>query len=105
MAQAYNLIKSIDPYHVVIGALNCGTAWRFSDVQSYIPPSANLVNWILGLVIFLCQVPTYVEYEKGYQLPENIPRDENVWTLIFRIEYGGMKGDIEMLTCICVDYL
>ena len=70
-----------------------------------IPPSANLVKWILGLVIFLCQVPTYVEYEKGCQLPKNIPRYENVWTLIFRIEYGGMKGDIEMLTCIALKCL
>lgn len=70
-----------------------------------IPPSLNLVKWILGLVIFLCQVPTYEDYEKGCQLPKIIPHNEDVWTIIFRIEYGGMKGDIEMLTCIALKCL
>ena len=70
-----------------------------------IPPSLNLVKWILGLVIFLCQVPTYVVYEKECRLLQSIPNNEYVWTIIFRIEYGGMKGEIEMLKYIALKCL
>ena len=27
MAQIYNVVKDADPYHAVIGAVNCGNIW------------------------------------------------------------------------------
>lgn len=30
-AQAYNLIKALDPYHAIIGASDCGDTWVFFD--------------------------------------------------------------------------
>jgi hypothetical protein len=30
-AQGYNIIKQLDPYHVVIGASDCGDVWTFFD--------------------------------------------------------------------------
>ena len=33
-AQAYNIIKSVDPYHATIGACNCAETWTFFDVPS-----------------------------------------------------------------------
>eukprot|EP01047_Picozoa_sp_COSAG01_P039573 COSAG01_NODE_3278_length_6314_cov_2.240386_3_plen_123_part_00 len=42
MAQIYNVVKEADPYHAVIGALNCGDTWAFSDVPSYHQGQANL---------------------------------------------------------------
>jgi hypothetical protein len=35
-AQAYNIIKNIDPYHATVGAVNCEDTWTFSDVPSYL---------------------------------------------------------------------
>ena len=30
-AQVYQIIKDIDPFHVTIGAVNCGNSWMFTD--------------------------------------------------------------------------
>ena len=38
MSQAYNIIKNMDPYHAVIGAINCGNTWMFADGTSYLQP-------------------------------------------------------------------
>ena len=38
-AKLYNLIKSIDPYHLILGAIQCTNAWMWSDVESYVPSS------------------------------------------------------------------
>lgn len=40
MARLYDLVKGADPYHVVSGAIQCETLWMWSDVSSYLPPSA-----------------------------------------------------------------
>ena len=41
-AQAYNIIKALDPYHVVIGASDCADNYIFSDVRSSETPTAAL---------------------------------------------------------------
>jgi hypothetical protein len=30
-AQAYTLLKQLDPYHITYGAVNCGDSWQFTD--------------------------------------------------------------------------
>ena len=42
MAQVYNVVKEADPYHAIIGAINCANTWLFSDVPSFIPGQADL---------------------------------------------------------------
>ena len=38
----YNAIKEIDPWHVIVGALQCTQGlWQWSDVPSYLPPAAT----------------------------------------------------------------
>eukprot|EP01051_Picozoa_sp_SAG22_P015736 SAG22_NODE_2102_length_3010_cov_2.033322_2_plen_803_part_00 len=41
-AQAYTLLKALDPYHATIGAMDCGDLWSFSDVDSYLNATAKL---------------------------------------------------------------
>ena len=33
-ARLYNLIKSLDPYHLVSGAVQCHNLWMWSDVPA-----------------------------------------------------------------------
>ena len=33
-AQAYNFLRSVDPYHILIGASDCGDTWIFNDGAS-----------------------------------------------------------------------
>ena len=48
-AQAYNYIKALDPYHVVIGASDCADNYIFSDVPSLpVEPTATLSDAIIG---------------------------------------------------------
>jgi hypothetical protein len=37
-AKLYNLLKSLDPLHLVLGAIECNDAWMWTDVASYEPP-------------------------------------------------------------------
>lgn len=48
-SQAYNYIKELDPYHAVVGAVQCAPSWSFSDSLSQIRPTANLSNPVIGL--------------------------------------------------------
>ena len=43
LAKAYVTVKSIDPYHVTVGAVNCADSWSFSDAaRSYLTPEVSL---------------------------------------------------------------
>ena len=42
LAQIYNFIWALDPYHITTGAVNCGTSWTWSDVPSLDAPTTNL---------------------------------------------------------------
>ena len=37
----YNLLKAVDPNHLIIGAIQCSDAWMWTDVPSYLPPDLN----------------------------------------------------------------
>jgi hypothetical protein len=44
-AQVYQLIKDLDPYHVTIGAVNCGNSWMFTDsTPSWLTPGQALTS-------------------------------------------------------------
>ena len=48
-AQAYNYIKALDPYHIVIGASDCADNYVFSDVPSApVKPTAALSDAVIG---------------------------------------------------------
>eukprot|EP00948_MAST-09A_sp_MAST-9A-sp1_P003502 g3502.t1 len=41
-SQVYQLIKAHDPYHLTIGAVNCGNGWMFTDqTPSFLAPETN----------------------------------------------------------------
>eukprot|EP01051_Picozoa_sp_SAG22_P001150 SAG22_NODE_43_length_25304_cov_5.394644_2_plen_370_part_00 len=42
-AQAYTLLKTLDPYHATVGAMNNPNLWSFSDVPSYLNASAGVL--------------------------------------------------------------
>ena len=45
MAQAYNIIKRIDPYHITMAGIVCDSSWLWSDnAPSLIPPTADLAS-------------------------------------------------------------
>ena len=44
MAQIFNIIKSIDPYHLIAGAVNCHDVWMFNEVASIGLPPTNLLS-------------------------------------------------------------
>jgi len=77
-----------------------GFATLVWHMMADIPPSEKTLIWILGLVQMLCEHTVAVNYENTDMLPNVIPDDPIVWAIIFRIEYGGMKGDIQMLKYI-----
>ena len=44
-SQVYQLIKDLDPYHVTIGAVNCGNSWMFTDqTPSWLTPETNVLS-------------------------------------------------------------
>ena len=44
-SQVYQLIKDVDPYHVTIGAVDCGNSWMFTDTApSWLDPQKNIVS-------------------------------------------------------------
>lgn len=65
-----------------------------------IKPSECFVKYILGVVAFLCDHKSAISYSKHTTLSPKIPENPIVWAIIFRIQYGGMKGDIEMMNYI-----
>jgi hypothetical protein len=48
-SQAYNYIKELDPYHAVVGAVQCAPSWSFLDSPSQITPTSNLSQAVIGL--------------------------------------------------------
>ena len=48
-AQIYNYIKSLDPYHITTGAVNCGTSWTWSDVPSLGTPTSDLSDAVIAV--------------------------------------------------------
>lgn len=64
------------------------------------PPSTRFVKWVLGLVVFLCKYPGVEDYDLNAQLPFELPQEPIVWSLVYRIAYGGLKGDIGMMSYI-----
>jgi len=41
-SQVYQLLKNLDPYHVTIGAVNCGNSWMFTDeTPSFLAPASQ----------------------------------------------------------------
>lgn len=61
-------------------------------------PSQECVEWILGLVQWLCETNHTIHFEptiKCYPRPDI--QDSLAWSLIFRKAYGGLKGDLDMI--------
>ena len=48
-AQFYDYIKSLDPYHITTGAVNCGTSWTWSDVPSLEKPTSDLGDAVIAV--------------------------------------------------------
>jgi len=47
-SQLYILLKNLDPYHITIGATNCGDTWMYTDAApSYLPPESNINDRVL----------------------------------------------------------
>lgn len=65
-----------------------------------IKPSEYFVKYILGVVAFLCNHKTAILYSKHTSLNAKLPEIPIVWAIVFRIQYGGMKGDVEMMNYI-----
>jgi hypothetical protein len=43
MAQAYNIIKAVDPYHITMAGIVCDSSWLWSDTAlSLVTPTADL---------------------------------------------------------------
>ena len=64
------------------------------------PPSTRFVKWVLGLVVFLCKSSSVEEYDLNAQLSIELPKQPIIWSLVYRIAYGGLKGDIGMMSHI-----
>jgi hypothetical protein len=68
------------------------------------------INIILNIVISLCDCKTYFPYEKNelnyaftHETLQFCPNSNELLSLLYRSEYGGMKGDIQMLK-VAIDY-
>lgn len=72
-ALLYNLVKQLDPYHAIFGAIQCDVAWMWSDVPSFEPPAPQ----VPGPVIPLGDQP-------ALQLSLDVPMWENY--------YGELAG-------------
>lgn len=63
-----------------------------------IRPCESIHKWILGVVSYLCNENRCIKYGANSQIPKYIASNNStVWCILFRIEYGGMKGDIIMM--------
>merc|ERR1712096_402607 len=48
LAKTYVLIKSIDPFHATVGAVNCANSWSFADgAASYLTPTVSLSDRVI----------------------------------------------------------
>jgi len=87
-AQAFNFIRALDPYHVVTGAVNCGSSYQFGEVPSMpVPPTADLS---LPVIAFGTQPATQLSLD--YPMHENyggnlaVKAGDGTWT-------NGQGGD------------
>lgn len=49
MAQAYNIIKAADPYHITTAGIVCDSSWLWSDTAlSLVTPTADLGTAIIA---------------------------------------------------------
>ena len=59
-----------------------------------------IIDWLLGFINTLCNIDKYVEYDE-YNIDEKIfditDKYDIVYSIQFRIIYGGMKCDMNML--------
>ena len=76
-------------------------AWYMLAQQS---PSQECVEWMLGLVKWLCETSNTIYFETydGSNYPRPCLDDSLSWSLLFRKAYGGLKGDLDMLDKLVV---
>jgi hypothetical protein len=43
-AQLYNFLRSLDPYHVLAGAISGTKGWWFSDIEGFLPPTPDVLS-------------------------------------------------------------
>jgi hypothetical protein len=60
-AQAFNFIRSLDPYHAITGAVNCGSSYQFSEVPS--TPVAPTTDLSLPVILFGTQPATQLSLD------------------------------------------
>ena len=66
-AQAYTLLKELDPYHVTMGAVNCGTSWQFTDTApSYLQAASSTAPMLAQAVQPQLQLSLDVVMHENY---------------------------------------
>ena len=87
-AQVYQLIKDMDPYHVTIGAANCGNSWMFTDTApSWLTPKQDLsANSIAQATQPQLQLSLDVVMQENYVHSLPTHGDDGTWE-------GGVGGD------------
>ncbi len=87
--------------------------WLMSAISKGYEPSESQIHWVMGLVKFLCEHPTFdrPDCDSGHgkssgSVPQLIKKiDESdasiqqkdiLYSMLFRQAYGGMKGDMNM---------
>ena len=65
-------------------------------------PSAKIVAWIMGLVYYLCNCTHVNNYDNSIQIYDIPDLYDNslIWSIFYRIKFGGMNGDLGMLAFI-----
>jgi hypothetical protein len=68
------------------------------------------INIILNIVISLCECKKYFPYEKNdfnyaftHETLQFCPNSNELLSLFYRSQYGGLKGDMQMLK-VAIDY-
>lgn len=69
-------------------------------MMANIPPSKKMIEWTLGLVNYLCTCSKTWSYDMYETIPNDLPQTQLVWCLIYRIEFGGMRGDLGIIRCL-----
>lgn len=77
--------------------LHSGFSVLVWHMMANIAPSLYMIEWTLGLVKFLCTCSETWSYTRCDTIPMTIPKDVLVWCILYRIEYGGMSGDLGMM--------
>lgn len=84
--------------------------WLMMADKDYGKLSNADIDIILNIIISLCECKTYFPYENNelnyaftHETLQFSPNSSELLALLYRIEYGGMKGDIQMLK-VAIDY-